>query len=83
MTSTTQSWPLDTETKVERTFGTSRTPGEPDGVCKGISKSKEESTCAPLPNATHSLSLTDQIMSKLDLNIIHLNPSCLINLNLF
>lgn len=59
-------WPLDTETKVERTSGTSRTHGEPHGETEDTSKWKEVSTCAPLPNATHILSLTAHV--KLDLH---------------
>ncbi len=69
---TTQFWPQVTEAKAERTSGTSTTHGELDGELEDISKWKEEPTCAPLLNATHILLSIDQIVLKLDLNIIQI-----------
>jgi hypothetical protein len=59
--STTQFWPLDTETKMEKTSGTSRTHGELHGELEDISRLKEEPTCVLLLNVTHILLLTDLI----------------------
>lgn len=67
--STMPSWQPDTETKVERTSGTSKTLGVPHGEATDSLKLKEETTCAPLPNATHSHSLIDQSEWKHDLSI--------------
>ena len=58
-TSTTLFWPLDTELKMALLSGTSRTPGEPLGETTDTSKSQGETTCAPSPNATPTLSLTN------------------------
>lgn len=64
---TTLFWLLDTETKMEKLSGTSRTHGEAHGELQDISKLKEESICVLLLNAIHILSLTDPIEFKLDL----------------
>jgi len=67
-TLTTPSWLLDTEMKVEKLSGTSRTHGELHGELEDISKLKEETTCVLLLNATHIHLLTDLIELKLDLH---------------
>lgn len=65
---TTLSWPLDTETTMEKLSGTSRTHGDLHGELEDISKLKEETTCVLLLNATHIHLLTDLIELKLDLH---------------
>ena len=55
---------------MKKTSGTSRTHGELHGVLVDTSRSKEETTCAQLLNATPSLSSKDQPQSKLELCLI-------------
>lgn len=69
--STMLSWQQDTETRVERSSGMSKTLGEPYGEVVDSSRSKEETTCALLPNATLILLSIGQTESKHDLNIRH------------